>query len=316
MPAPKRPAPRKPAVAPPQKNVPDTVDPGWLLKALGICVVAALVCAWLTACLLVYQGAWQSVLHPSKTIDRTPASAGMVYTDVAFGAEDTGQPRLTGWWIPADSPGGLQGRYAAYTFLFLHDGSGSLSDTLPALARLHHAGLNVFAFDYRGFGKSDASQHPSSVRMAEDAASALNYLTTARHIPDRDIVPYGSGLGGSLAAGLAVAHPELPAIVLDNPDPDPAAAAVEAHPSKVIPVRMLFGDQFDVARPLGSLATAKLLIAGGPGCLAKCDLGAMDVLFRRTASPRFAVSLPRGQGESDLQTALGRFLDQSLVGRQ
>ena len=231
MPAAKRPAPRRPAVAPAKKNTPEIVEASWLLKALGVCLVAALVCAWLTACLLVYQGEWQSVLHPSHTIDRTPASAGLAYTDVAFGAGDTGQPRLTGWWIPADAPGGLQGRYAAYTFLFLHDGSGSLSNAVPALARLHRAGLNVFAFDYRGFGKSDALAHPSSGRMEEDAAAALGYLTATRHIAERNIVPYGSGLGGSLAAGLAVAHPELPAVVLDNPDPDPAAAAVAAHPS-------------------------------------------------------------------------------------
>jgi pimeloyl-ACP methyl ester carboxylesterase len=316
MPAAKRPAPRQPAVAPPQKDTPEIVDPGWLLKALGVCLVAALVCAWLTACLLVYQGEWQLMLHPSRTVDRTPASVGLAYTEVAFGAAETGQPRLTGWWIPADAPGGLQGKYAAYTFLYLHGGTGSLSDAVPALARLHRAGLNVFAFDYRGFGMSDASAHPSSGRMAEDAAAALDYLTATRHIAERDIVPYGAGLGGSLAAGLALGHPELPAVVLDNPDPDPAAAAVAAHPSQLLPVRLLFGDQFDVAGPLGKLATAKLLIAGGPGCVeAACDPKAMETLFRGAASPRFAVMLPRGGGEADLQTALARFLDQSLAGK-
>ena len=314
MPAAKRPAPRQPA-PPHQKNSPEIVDPGWLLKALAVCLVAALFCAWLTACFIVYQGEWQLVLHPSPTIDRTPAVAGLAYSDVAFGAGETGQPRLTGWWIPADAPDGLQGKYVAYTFLYLHGGSGSLSDTLPALARLHQAGLNVFAFDYRGFGKSDSSAHPSSVRMAEDAAAALDYLTATRHIAEHNIVPYGAGLGGSLAAALAVAHPELPAVILDNPDPDPAAAAVAAHPSRIIPVRLLFGHQFDVTRPLANLRTTKLLVAGGPGCVDKCDLEAMETLFRQAASPRFAVTLPRGTGEADLQTALGRFLDQYLPGQ-
>jgi len=41
----------------------------------------------------------------------------------------------------------------------LHNGSGSLSDTLPQLQALHNLGINVFAFDYRGFGKS-LNVHP------------------------------------------------------------------------------------------------------------------------------------------------------------
>ncbi|HEY4381610.1 MAG TPA: alpha/beta fold hydrolase [Acidobacteriaceae bacterium] len=313
MSAAKRPAPRKPVAAPASRNTPQTVDAGWLLKALGVCVAAALVCAWLTACLLMYQGEWQTVLHPSPNVDRTPASLSLPYTDIAFGATATGQTRLTGWWIPADSQNGLQPKHAAYTVLYLHGGSGSLADTLPALARLHRTGLNVFAFDYRGFGRSDPSQHPSSQRMTEDTAAALDYLTTTRHLAERNIVPYGTGLGGALAVSLAVAHPEFPALVLENPVPNPAAVAAAAHPSRIVPVRMLFGDQFDVAKPLANLATAKLLVSGGPGCPdPTCNLEAMETLFRRAASPRFAVSLPRGGGEADFEQALGRFLDQQL----
>jgi len=311
---PARPQPRPNPPAPHKTAPPEIVDPIWLLKALALALVAALVCAWLTACLLVYQGEWQLVLHPARTIDRTPAAIGVPYTDVRFDAYETGQPRLTGWWVPAVASSGLQPRHAAFTVLYLHDGSGSLSSTVRQLARLHSAGLNVFAIDYRGFGTSDASVHPGAASMAEDTAAALDYLTSTRHIPARNIIAYGSGLGGSLAANLAVAHHELPAVILDNPDPDPASTAVAAHPSKFIPVRLLFGHQFDVAGTIATLATPKLLIAGGPNSgNVFHSLPRIQILFEHAADPHFAVTLPPENYEDSYQTALKRFLDQYLT---
>jgi pimeloyl-ACP methyl ester carboxylesterase len=300
------------------------VDPVWLVKALALTLAASVLCVYATLCLLVYQGSWQLILHPVRTIDRTPGSVGLGYSDVRFGAAETGQPRLTGWWIPAQSapppgsPLNLQTvpKYAAFTVLYLHDGSGSLSNTIPALARLHQAGLNVFAIDYRGFGASDAFLHPSDARMAEDAAAALDYLIATRHIPARDLIPYGTGLGASLAANLAHTHPELPAVILDNPDPDPASTATTSRPSHILPMRLLFGKSFDIDGPIATLATPKLLIAGGPAVTgATRDATQMQTLFKTAASPKTTLTLPLGRGDADYQAALSRFVDQYLPAR-
>jgi uncharacterized protein len=301
---------------PPRNEAPEIVNPIWLLKALAVCVIAALLCAYATLCFLFYQGDWQLVLHPSHVVDRTPAQAGIAFSDVHFDASETGQPRLTGWWIPAATEAGFPPKYSAYTVLYLHDGSGSLSDTVPTLVRLHAAGLNVFAFDYRGFGSSDASSHPSAESMAQDSTAALEYLTGTRHIAAGNIVPYGVGLGGSLAANLAQAHIDLPAVILDNPDPDPTATAIAQRPSHIVPVRLLFGSQFDIATPIASLKTPKLLIAGGPNsALTTRDTARLQPLFQKAASPRFSVALPPRNGDAEYQAALTRFLDQYLPAR-
>lgn len=299
----------------------EVVDPVWLIKALVLTLAASVLCVYATLCLLVYQGAWQLVLHPTHSVDRTPASVGLDYLDIRFGAADTGQARLTGWWIPAQSapapgsPPSLQTvpKYAAYTVLYLHDGTGSLSTTIPTLARLHSAGLNVFAIDYRGFGASDASVHPSDARMAEDASSALDYLTSTRHIPARNLIPYGTGLGASLAANLAQSHRDLPAVILDNPDPDPAATAATSHPSHILPMRLLFGRSFAISEPMATLTTPKLLIAGGPAATRPIrNRNQLQTLFKAAASPKIAVTLSSRDAEGPYQTALSRFLDQYL----
>jgi uncharacterized protein len=304
---------RTPPAAPPaRKQTFEVVDPRWLLKALGICFTAALVCGYATLCLLFYQGEWQLILHPSHTVDRTPDAAGLAWSAVRFDSTETGQPRLTGWWIPAAPQSELQPRSAAFTILYLHGGSGSLSDTNPALVRLHQTGLNIFAIDYRGFGNSDASVHPSAERMEQDASAALDYLTGTRHLPPTTIVPFGAGLAGSLAASLALAHHDLPAVILDNPNPEPASVALAAHPADPVPVRLLFGNQFDVATPLSNLTTPKLLIAGGPSATGQQDARKLEALFTHASSPRMTVTLPTVNSDRAYQDELSRFLDQYL----
>ena len=238
--------PTAPRSSPPSRQIspqppPEVVDPIWLLKAIALTVVAALVCAWLTACWLVYQGEWQLVLHPEPHRRPDPGQPGLAFDEIRFGASETGQPRLTGGGpspkpphptpnpapslpIPIPIP-----KYAAYTILYLHDGSGSLSNTVPMLARLHRAGLNVFAFDYRGFGTSDASAHPSEARMAQDAAAALDYLTATRHIPTRTSFPTESAWAQRSPPISPTTTPTyLPSSRQSRPRPRSTAAS--AHP--------------------------------------------------------------------------------------
>ncbi len=125
----------------------------WILGAGLATLGLALLCVYITFCLLFWQGQWQLVFKPSRTISSTPASVGLKYDEIQFDATETGILQLNGWWIPADQP-------ATDTLLFLHGNSGSLSDTLPQLQMLHQLGMNIFAFDYRGFGKS-RNIHPS-----------------------------------------------------------------------------------------------------------------------------------------------------------
>ena len=109
----------------------------WLLRALCGILALAVICAYATLCLLFYQGQWQLIFHPSRTITTTPASLGLRYDEVQFDYTEMGTPQLDGWWIPAAAASSA----SQQTILFLHDGRGSLSDTVAQLQALHALGI-------------------------------------------------------------------------------------------------------------------------------------------------------------------------------
>lgn len=291
------PAPQRRAA--PANGTPEVVDPVWLLKAGGLVIVAALICGYLTLCLLFYQGQWQLVLHPNRAKPAPADIAGMPFEIVRFGVDESGSPQLAGWWIPA-SP---QGRFATDTILYLPSGDGSLADAQPTLVALHSLGINIFAFDYRGYGQS-AATHPNERRMTQDTASAWQYLTVSRGIAGERIIPFGDGVGASLGADLAASQSPIPGVVLQSPRPDLITFVLNDPRVGLLPVRTLFHDTFDVSARVKTLKTPKLfLLQAGTASIETA---------RSAANPKTIVALPvlRSDQAAYLEQ-IARFLDQS-----
>lgn len=277
----------------------EVVDPKWLLKAMGVTLIAAAICAWATFCLLFYQGQWQLVLHPKRTASAPQTIGGAAYELVHFGVDASAVPQLTGWWIPASTGA----HYPGITVLFLPGGDGSLADSIPTLAALHGLGVNVFAFDYRGYGQS-AAAHPNQQKMTDDAEAAWLYLTASRHVLASDIVPYGTGVGASLAVHLSAVHGAVPGVVLDAPSGDLLDVALRDPRTHLVPARMLFHERFPLAAPLRSLRTPKLLL---------WHSGDAPAAFLSAADPKMTVEL-RGQTSEQYGQAVMRFLDEYVGG--
>jgi pimeloyl-ACP methyl ester carboxylesterase len=293
--------PKKPNPPAPQKpSAPvEVVSPIWLLKAAGVVVLAAVVCGYLTLCLLFYQGQWQLILHPTRTTQPIAEISGLKAEPVHFDAAESGVPRLSGLWIPSPA----LTHYPNLTVLYLRGGDSSLAQSpadAKAITLLHDLGLNVFAFDYRGYGQSDPT-HPNQARMTEDAAHALQYLNESRRISNGKIILYGSGVGASLAARLAATHGDLPALILNNPGPAPIATALADPRISSLPVHLLFHEDFSLAA-LTSLKTPKLLISY-PAATTPAD-------FRTASDPKTTVELP-SEDAATLPASIARFLDQT-----
>lgn len=266
-----------------------------MAAALGIVLVVAGVCVYVTLCLLFYQGQWQLVLHPSRAITLTPASRGLKFDEVQFDYTETGQAQLDGWWVPAEAGA----RWSGSTLLYLHGSTGSLSDTVDDLATLHSLGINVFAFDYRGYGRSTGPV-PHEKRMVEDGDAAWSYLVDSRHVAARSIVVYGVGVGASVAAELVEKHSPA-GLILDDPS-EPAAKIIGFDARARIVPGWLVRERFDPEETLKRLAIPKLFLDRDGPKLRTAQL------YRAAAEPKEYFELRPGGYE----TALRRFLDEVL----
>ncbi len=124
-------------------------------------------------------------------------------------------------------------------------------------ARLHAVGVNVLAFDYRGYGQSEFAR-PSEAHWQEDAGWALEYLIQTRHIDPAAIVLDGTGLGANLALEMAADHPELAGLVMDEPLAEPVTVIFDDPRSRLLPAWLLVRDRWEMDRPAGKLRIPSL----------------------------------------------------------
>jgi pimeloyl-ACP methyl ester carboxylesterase len=302
-----------PAVPQSRRGASHAADPGkhpiptarWLLGAVLLTVLIAAICLYGAVCVLFWYGQWQVVFHPSRTITTTPASLGLPYDDIHFGATETGVLELTGWWIGA-GPGA---RYAGSTLLFLRDGSGSLSASAAQLKALHQLGINILAFDYRGFGAS-AKIHPSEERINQDADSAWLYLTDTRHIAPESIVIYGEKLGAATAVECALRHPQTAGVILEDLQPPALQLLAQNSSLRWLPEKLIFHDRFDPTQGLARLTVPKLFLTPLPAPSASMA----PLYYAEAAAPKSRVAIdagPTGQPlylDKDYLPALNQFL--------
>ncbi|OIP53501.1 MAG: hypothetical protein AUK54_08835 [Helicobacteraceae bacterium CG2_30_36_10] len=104
---------------------------------------------------LIYIFQSKLVYFPFKKIDADPKSIGLDFESVTFSADD--KTELFGWYIPKKD--------AETTLLFLHGNAGNISHRLESIKIFNSLGMNVFIFDYRGYGKSKRSADEQNLSL-------------------------------------------------------------------------------------------------------------------------------------------------------
>src|SRR5258705_5557147 len=93
--------------------------------------------------------------------------------------------KLHVWWIPHDN--------AKFTFLAFHGNASNIANRTPTYEFLHGAHVNVFAVEYRGYGRSEGK--PSEAGIYLDAEAAYDYLVSSRGLDRKSIIAFGQSLG-------------------------------------------------------------------------------------------------------------------------
>ena len=156
--------------------------------------------------------------------------------------------KLHAWWIAADK--------AKFTFLAFHGNASNIANRAPTYEFLHGAHVNVFALEYRGYGRSEGK--PSEAGIYRDAEAAYEYLVNSRGIDGKSIISFGQSLGTAVATHLS-AHRQVAAVVLEAPFP--SASRVARKLFWFLPgISLLTYGQFDTRTRLKEIHAPVLIV--------------------------------------------------------
>jgi fermentation-respiration switch protein FrsA (DUF1100 family) len=214
----------------------------------------------------------KTVFFPSREMEITPEFIKLPYEEINLKTPD--KLKINSWFIPATS---------RYTVLFCHGNAGNISTRLEKILVLHDFGLNVFIFDYRGYGKSQGG--PSENGMYIDTKTAYDYLVNQRKINPEDIIIYGESLGGAAAINLA-AKARNRGLIMEGVFSRAVDMARRLYP--FLPP-FLFSVKFDSLSKIKNIETPKLFIHSVDDGIVPIDLARK--LYRAAKGEKYFVEI-------------------------
>lgn len=160
------------------------------MKRPIIRLLAFLFSLYILICTLVFFNQESLLFHPEKVNRKTLYQFDLPFREIDISvAKDC---RLNGVLFPADFSKGL--------VFFLHGNAGNVSVLNGQAMFYHQLGYDFFAFDYRGFGKSDGEIN-SEEQFYSDAQAVYNQLK--KRYAGKKIIIVGYSVGSATATRLA-----------------------------------------------------------------------------------------------------------------
>jgi len=249
-----------------------------LLATLALAYVAFLLLLRVSESRLLYAPG------SSRTLTPVPPALGLAPERVEIPSGDG--VTLVAWVIRAPAAD-TAGRW----LLMCHGNAGNLSDAgrPEHYAGLRALGLNLLAFDYRGYGESGGS--PSEAGLYRDAEAAYGYLRDTLGVPPERIVLFGHSLGSVVAVELATRVPAA-GLVLDGALISVIARAQEVYP--YVPVRWIARSRYASIDRIGGLRLPKLFLHARADEVIPLAHGRR--LFDAASPPKTFVALAGGHG--------------------
>ncbi|SDJ92419.1 alpha/beta hydrolase [Microbulbifer yueqingensis] len=178
---------------------------------------------------------------------------------------------------------------AKATIFFLHGSGGNVSLYLPAIRPLVEGGFQVYALDWRGFGKSGGK--PTHTNVLNDSKTAFANMLSREDVQSKPVVVFGQSLGGQVAVRLTKDLEEqvaalvldgsvasFPTVAADNAPVDFLRQRAESHPEE-------FHQPYIAAEDIREIsATPKLIIQSSDDSNVRPERG--QTLFANAREPK------------------------------
>ncbi|MBN2061083.1 MAG: alpha/beta hydrolase [Deltaproteobacteria bacterium] len=221
------------------------------------------------------------VFFPRSEFDFAPQDMGLICEEVEFITED--DITLHGWFFPVDRDSPV--------ILFFHGNAGNISHRLDNINLLLARGLQVFIFDYRGYGRSKGS--PSEQGLYKDGRAAYDYLVMEKGISSDRIMCFGRSLGAAVAIDVALKR-NIRSIIIESGFTSIKEMArsmfLMSLLSPIIPAN------YNNLEKIKGINVPKLVIHGDKDELVPFAMG--NDLYEAAASPKFFYGV-NGAGHND-----------------
>ncbi|MGH7817011.1 MAG: alpha/beta hydrolase [Candidatus Binatia bacterium] len=188
------------------------------------------------------------IFHPSAEIVQTPRHAGLEFQDLFFTTADG--VRLNGWFIPHPE--------ARATMVWFHGNAGNISHRVENIKLLYDkVKINIFIFDYRGYGRSAGSV--SEEGTYRDGAAALDFVKKQLRVDVKNLIIFGRSLGAAVAAEMALRF-ESRGLILETPFMSIREMAKTIFP--ILPIGALLQTRYDVVEKVGKIKVPLLVLHG------------------------------------------------------
>jgi fermentation-respiration switch protein FrsA (DUF1100 family) len=221
------------------------------------------------------------VFFPEKTLALTPEDLHLDYEEIHFDTEDG--VRLHGWLFPLEGESPI--------ILFCHGNAGNISHRLDNVRLLLDHGLQVFIFDYRGYGKSRGT--PSETGLYTDGLAAYDYLVLERGFIPGQVILFGRSIGAAVAIDMALKK-RTGCIIMES------AFTSTRDMAKSMGLFCLISyflpPHYNVLEKIPGLGVPKLLVHGERDEIVPFSLG--QRLFEAAETPKYFYPLKRA-GHND-----------------
>lgn len=238
------------------------------------------------------------IFHPSKFPEGywDPGSMGVKVQDIYFQSEDG--VKLHGWFVASPN--------ARATLLWFHGNAGNLSHRLDNIQRLLPLNLNIFIFDYRGYGRSEGE--PDEKGIYVDSLAAYNKVLDVEGVSVDSLFLFGRSLGGVCAIETAL-HKPARGLILESVFTSASDMSRKIFP--LIPLGWAIRSKLDAIGNIPKLTFPKLILHGNRDEVVPFDLG--KKLYDAAADPKTFYTI-EGAGHNDTYIMGGRDYFKALDG--
>jgi uncharacterized protein len=213
-------------------------------KTFLLPIIVVITGVYLAVCIAAFVMQRQLIYHPYREILMTPVAIGLQYEELRLHSPDGVE--FVVWFIPSES--------SAVNIVYFHGNAENISNSFDLYKLLHELGVNVYAFEYRGYANCTGT--PSEDGISTDLKTFSKYLTDSLPAGAKTVA-LGRSLGGAVAAKFATLYP-IDGIIFESTFNRMADVGRKAFP--YLPISFLLSERYDTEEIMRSLNKPVLVI--------------------------------------------------------